>query len=374
MGYWQKNFAILNGKIMSNRVYIIAEAGVNHNGDVDLALELVEAAKEAGADAIKFQTFKAEQLVSRYAPKAPYQIKQTGRKESQFEMLRNLELGDTSHKKLLTHCKAREIDFLSSPFDLESLDFLLQELKLPRIKLPSGEITNAPLLLRAAWKRKPIILSTGMSTLEEVESALAVLAFGYLRMEQIPSHSHFQNAYSSENGQSFLRESVTLLHCTTEYPAPLDSVNLRAMRTLLSVFGLQVGYSDHTIGIAVPMAAVANGAKIIEKHFTLDRNFDGPDHQSSMEPLEFKYMVDSIRNVEQAMGGAKKIPAPVEIENRKNVRKSLVAACDILKGEVFSEKNITLKRPGEGLSPMSYWDVLGKKASRSFSADEQISL
>ena len=359
---------------MSNQVYIIAEAGVNHNGDVNLALELVEAAKEAKADAIKFQTFKAEKLVSRHAPKAPYQIKQTGGKESQFEMLKNLELEETSHKKLLIHCEAREIDFLSSPFDLESLVFLSQELKLPRIKLPSGEITNAPLLLKAAWERKPIILSTGMSTLEEIESALGILAFGYLRMKPSPSLTHFQNAYSSENGQSYLKKFVTLMHCTSEYPAPLDSVNLLAMGTLQSVFGLQVGYSDHTNGIAVPMAAVANGAKIIEKHFTLNRNFDGPDHQSSMEPTEFKYMVDSIRNVEQAMGSAKKFPTPVEIENRKNVRKSLVAACDILKGEVFSEENITFKRTGEGLSPMRFWDVLGKKASRSFSTDEPISV
>jgi N-acetylneuraminate synthase len=359
---------------MSNQVYIIAEAGVNHNGDVNLAFELVEAAKEAGADAVKFQTFKTEKIISRHAPKAPYQIKQTGRKESQFEMLKNLELEEASHEKLLIHCEAREIDFLSSPFDLESLDFLSQELKLPRIKLASGEITNAPLLLRAGWKRKPIILSTGMSTLEEIESALGVLAFGYLRTKLPPSLTHFQNAYSSENGQSLLRESVTLLHCTTEYPAPLDSVNLLAMGTLQSVFGLQIGYSDHTNGIAVPMAAVANGAKIIEKHFTLNRNFDGPDHQSSMEPTEFKYMVDSIRNVEQAMGSTKKIPAPIEIENKKIVRKSLVAACDILKGELFCEENITFKRPGEGLSPMRFWDVMGKKASRSFSKDEPISL
>ena len=189
---------------MSNQVYIIAEAGVNHNGDVNLAFEMVKAAKEAGADAIKFQTFKAEKLVSRHAPKAPYQIKQTGRKESQFEMLKNLELGETSHKRLLMHCKAREIDFLSSPFDLESFDFLSQELKLPRIKLPSGEITNAPLLLRAGWERKSIILSTGMSTMEEIESALGVIAFGCLRMKSPPSLSHFQNAYSSENGKSFL--------------------------------------------------------------------------------------------------------------------------------------------------------------------------
>jgi len=359
---------------MSNKTYIIAEAGVNHNGNIDWAIDLVDAAKVAGADAVKFQTFKAERLVRRYAPKAPYQIKQRDREESQFEMLKKLELDETSHKKIISHCKDLEIDFLSTPFDIESLDFLTQTLRLQRIKLPSGEITNAPLLLKAAQQRKHIILSTGMSTLEEIETALGVLAFGFLQIEDVPSPLKFRKAYSLESGRSYLKEFVIILHCTTEYPASFENVNLLAMKTLESEFGIQVGYSDHTNGIVVPIAAVASGAKVIEKHFTLNRNFDGPDHQSSMEPEEFKHMVNSIRKVELAMGNMEKAPVPVEIANKKIVRKSMVAACNILKDEVFSEKNITFKRPGEGLSPMSFWDVLGKKASRSFSKDEPISL
>jgi N-acetylneuraminate synthase len=359
---------------MNGRVFIIAEAGVNHNGINDLAFKLIEAAAKVGADAVKFQTFKTDQLVCRRAEKASYQIKQTGDKESQFEMLKKLELGEGLCRDLARHCEAHKVQFLSTPFEIESLKFLVQELDLPRLKLSSGEITNAPLLLESARVRKPILLSTGMATLGEIESALGVLAFGLLQKKEAPSLQNFQRSYCSKEGQLVLRDFVTLLHCTTEYPASFENVNLNAIDTLQSAFGLEVGYSDHTTGIVASVAAVSMGARVIEKHFTLDCDFDGPDHSSSLEPAEFKNMVDSIRQCEQIMGSSIKIPSAVEMENRMVVRKGLVAARDIAKGEVFSEENITCKRPGDGLSPMNYWDVLGKVASRSFSADEPISL
>ena len=359
---------------MNDPVFIIAEAGVNHNGKDELAFELIEAAAQAGADAVKFQTFKTDQLVCRRAPKASYQAKPGGDKESQFEMLKKLELGEALHRDLIRHCEARGVQFLSTPFDLESLEFLTQQLDLPRLKLSSGEITNAPLLLKSARARKPILLSSGMATLDEIESALGVLAFGLLQEKGAPNAENFQKAYCLKEGQSALREFVTLLHCTSEYPAPLGSVNLSALDTLRSAFGLRVGYSDHTTGIVASVAAVARGVRVIEKHFTLDRDLDGPDHRSSLEPEEFKIMVDSIRQCELVMGDSRKIPTVGEMKNRTVVRKSLVAARDISKGEVFSEENLTFKRPGDGLSPMNFWDVLGKIATRSFSADESISL
>jgi N-acetylneuraminate synthase len=240
--------------------------------------------------------------------------------------------------------------------------------------LPSGEITNAPLLLETARARKPILISSGMATLSEIESALSVLSFGFLRKKEAPSLTNFHNAYCSEKGQLALKKFVTLLHCTTEYPAPLGNINLNVLDTFQSAFGLQVGYSDHTDGIAASLAAVAKGAQVIEKHFTLDQNFDGPDHKSSLEPKEFKVMVNSIRHCEKAMGNSFKIPTTNEIKNSQIVRKSLVAARNIKKGEVFSEDNLTCKRPGDGISPMNFWDVIGKVATRSFLADELISL
>lgn len=356
----------------STHVYIIAEAGVNHNGSLDMAKELIDVAVEAGADAVKFQTFKAENVISRTAPKAEYQTKTTDAAESQFEMVKKLELDEAAHKSLIEYCHRRGIHFLSTPFDLESVDLLAHIFDLPRLKLPSGEITNAPLLLKAGRTGKPIILSTGMSTLGEIELALGVLAFGYTRPSDKPSFTAFQEAYRSEIGQETLRKNVVLLHCTTEYPAPFNDVNLRAMDTLSTAFGLPVGFSDHTPGISISIAAVARGAVVIEKHFTLDRNLPGPDHQASLEPEELKAMVQSIRQVEAALGSPLKIPAHSEIKNISVARKSLVAARDIREGELFTEENLTVKRPGTGVSPMNYWEWMGKVAEKAYSADEVI--
>lgn len=355
------------------RAYIIAEAGVNHNGSLEMARQMVDAAAEAGADAVKFQTFRAEKLVSRHAPKAEYQGKGTDAAESQLEMLQKLELDREAHRELIDYCGEKGIAFLSTPFDLESLRLLAQTFDLPRLKLPSGEITNAPLLLEAARSGKEIILSTGMSTLGEVEAALGVLAFGYSKEpEDRPTLQGCRDAYRSPAGQEALRRKVVLLHCTTEYPAPVDEVNLRVMETLARAFGLPVGLSDHTPGIAVAVAATALGAAVIEKHFTLDRNLPGPDHRASLEPSELALLVSSVRQVEQALGSPLKAPTPSELKNLAVARKSLVAARDIRPGEAFSEDNLTLKRPGSGISPFRYWEYLGRKAERGFQADEEI--
>lgn len=360
--------------ILTAHTYIIAEAGVNHNGSLDVAIQLIDKAAEAGADAVKFQTFKAEKLVSRTAPKAEYQTKTTDSTESQFEMIKRLELDKTSHKLLIEHCLMREIHFLSTPFDVDSVELLAYTFNLPRLKIPSGEITNALLLLKVTLAGRPVILSTGMSTLGEIETALSILAFGYTQPEQKPSLAVFEKAYCSESGQQALRENVVLLHCTTEYPAPFTDINLRAMDTLRDAFGLPVGFSDHSSGIAIPIAAVARGAVVIEKHFTLDRNLPGPDHKASLEPEELKAMVQSIRQVEAALGSPLKAPAPSELKNKPVARRSLVAARDILKGEVFTEKNLTAKRPGNGISPIYYWDLLGKAADRDYKQDETVSI
>jgi len=351
--------------------YIIAEAGVNHNGSIDMAKKLVEVAAESGADAVKFQTFKADKLVSRLAPKAEYQIKTTTAEESQHEMIRKLELDELAHEILIEHCKTCNIEFLSTPFDLESVDLLARRFNLPCIKVPSGDITNAPLLLKIAQTGKSVILSTGMSTLGEIEDALGVLAFGYLGKSQ-PSIAAFSAAYYSSQGQALLHNQVTLLHCTTEYPAPLEEVNLKAMDTLTCAFGLPVGYSDHTNGFSVPIAAVARGAVVIEKHFTLDRNLPGPDHMASLEPNELKQMVAAIRAIEQALGSGRKHPTQSEIKNMGVARKSLVAACSITVGEPFTAENLAVKRPGNGLSPIQYWELLNKTSGRAYSPDEVI--
>lgn len=357
--------------MQAHRTYIIAEAGVNHNGSLDMAKKLVEAAAEAGADAVKFQTFKADNLVSISAPKAEYQIRSTGIDESQHEMIRKLELNEAAHETLIEHCRACNIQFLSTPFDLESVALLVKRFNLPIIKIPSGDITNAPLMLKIAQTGKPVILSTGMSTLGEIEDALGVLAFGYLGNNE-SSIAAFREAYCSAEGSATLNDKVTLLHCTTEYPAPFEEVNLKVMDTLRSAFGLPVGYSDHTEGIAVPIAAVARGAVVIEKHFTLDRTLPGPDHKASLEPTELKQMVAAIRVVEQALGSGRKHPTPSELKNMSVARKSLVSVCKIMAGEPFTADNLAVKRPGNGLSPMQYWDLLDRKASREISADEVI--
>lgn len=353
-------------------VYIIAEAGVNHNGSIEMAKELIDVAAKAGADAVKFQTFKAEMVISRGAPKAEYQKKTTAESESQLEMVKKLELDERAHRILIDHCRSRHIEFLSTPFDVESIDLLANKLNLPRLKIPSGEITNGPYLLHIAKTIKPVILSTGMSTLGEIETALGVLAFGYLSSKDKPSLEKFHDAFCSVAGRKIIKDKVMLLHCTTEYPAPFEEVNLRAMDTIRSAFGLPVGLSDHTPGISVPIAAVALGAAVIEKHFTLDCNLPGPDHKASLEPVEFKAMVTAIRQVEAALGNGQKVPMFSEIKNMDIARKSLVAAKPIRKGETLSAANLTMKRPGKGLSPMKYWELLGEKSKKDYDLDTVI--
>lgn len=354
------------------RIYIIAEAGVNHNGSIEMARQLIDAAADAGADAVKFQTFKAEALVSASAPKAEYQKAATGTMESQLDMLRKLELNEAAHLTLLGHCRERGIQFLSTPFDENSVDLLTRRVKVPMLKLPSGEITNGPLLLKAAQTKKPVILSTGMSTLAEVRTALGVLAFGYLSRKEKLSIVSFRKAFASKAGQRALKAKVTLLHCTTEYPAAFKDVNLRAMDTLRLEFGFSVGLSDHTPGIAVSVAAAALGASVIEKHFTLDRELPGPDHKASLVPSELQQLIRSVREVEDALGSAKKEPAKSEIRNLRIARKSLVALRDILRGEQFTAENLGYKRPGNGTSPLHYWQLLGKRADKHYRRDEMV--
>ena len=354
-------------------VFVIAEAGVNHNGSLDLARDLIDAAAQAGADAVKFQTFKASEIVSRHAPKAAYQQRSTDQGESQLEMIGKLELSAGDHRVLIEHARQRGIDFLSTPFESRSLALLVDELGLRTIKIPSGEITNAPFLVQIARTGCRMILSTGMSTLREVESALATLAYGGLApVGQPPGAAAFEAAYLSASGQALLRERVVLLHCTTEYPAPVADVNLKAMDVMAQAFGMPVGYSDHTEGIHVAVAAVARGARVIEKHFTLDRSLPGPDHKASLEPAELRAMVSAIRDVEAALGDGVKRPSAAELKNRAVVRRSLVAACSIAAGEPYSEENLTCKRPGTGVSPTAYWNRLGTAAARDYAADDLI--
>lgn len=357
------------------RTFVIAEAGVNHNGDLTLAQRLIDVAADAGADAVKFQTFRAEHVVSRRAPKAEYQIRATGEDESQFEMIRRLELSEADHKILIAHANARSIQFLSTPFDVTSLRLLTERFGLETIKIPSGEITNAPFLLAVARSAQRVILSTGMSTLAEVEKALGVLAFGFTApAASRPQRGEFEQSFSSDVGQRSLRSRVTLLHCATEYPVPFDEVNLRAMDTMAAAFGVPVGYSDHTLGIHISLAAVARGARVIEKHFTLDRELPGPDHRASIEPNELQALVRQIRDVGQALGDGVKRPTLSERKNRDVARRSLVASKAIRAGERFSEVNVACKRPGTGGSPFDYWDVLGERADRSYEPDELLSV
>lgn len=333
----------------SKKVYIIAEAGVNHNGVLDNALKMVVLAKESGADAIKFQTFIPEMEISRFAKKADYQVESTGNsQENQLEMVRKLQLTFDQFKVINDYCAENKIQFLSTPFDLLSVEFL-QTLNMKYWKIPSGEITNLPYLIKIAQTHKPIIMSTGMSTIEEIGDALKVL-------------------------REYGCGEITLLHCTTEYPAPYAEVNLRAMETLRKEFGVSVGYSDHTRGIEVSIAAVAMGATVIEKHFTIDRQMEGPDHKASLEPDELKAMVSAIRNIEVAFGSGEKKPSISEIKNIPIARKSIIASRNIEEGEVFSTENITTKRPGYGISPMQWFEVLGKVSKQSFQEDELIEL
>ncbi|EGR2229152.1 N-acetylneuraminate synthase [Vibrio parahaemolyticus] len=352
---------------------IIAEAGVNHNGQEELAFALVDAAHEAGADIVKFQTFKAKNLVTEEAKQAEYQVTNTKKQESQLAMLSRLELSYEIHHDLVKYCNSLGIEFLSTAFDLESLDFLVNDLGLTRLKLPSGELTNAPLVLAHARTGCDLIVSTGMATLSEIEAALGVIAFGYTAaQDEKPSMLGFQEAYASEAGQKALKEKVTILHCTTEYPAPMAEINLRSMNTLGRAFDLAAGYSDHSEGITIPIAAVARGAVLIEKHFTLDKNMEGPDHKASLEPQELGAMVKAIRQIEVALGSSVKTPTESEVKNKAVARKSLVAATDIKEGEELTELNLTIKRPGSGLSPYRYWELIGSKATKGYKAGELI--
>lgn len=335
---------------MTNRTLIIAEAGVNHNGDLGLARKLIDAAAEAGADLVKFQTFSADRQVTRTAKKADYQTQAMDSAESQHEMLRRLELTTEMHQELIAHCAKRGIGFFSTGFDIESVDFLVS-LGQDHFKIPSGEITNLPYLRHVGQFCKEVILSTGMATLGEIETAIEVL-------EQAGTP----------------RASLTVLHCSTEYPTPMDEVNLRAMESIQTALGVAVGYSDHTPGIEIAIAAVAMGASVIEKHFTLDRNLPGPDHKASLEPEELQAMVAAIRNIEVALGDGIKRLTPSEAKNKHVVRKSLVASRPIKAGETFTAENIITKRPGMGISPMRWDEVMGRAAPRDFLPDELIEL
>ncbi len=356
-----------------NKTFVIAEAGVNHNGSMEMALQLVDAAAQAGADAVKFQTFRADKLVSQGAPKAEYQLRTTDAAESQWEMIRKLELSPHDHERLIEHAKGKQIEFLSTPFDSESLQLLTRQFRMQTIKVSSGDITNAPFLLEIARSAPKIILSTGMSTLGEVEDALGVLAFGLTAPpDAAPDREAFITAFCSNEGRRALTKAVTVLHCTTEYPAPVSEVNLKAMDTLAAAFGLPVGYSDHTEGIHISLAAVARGAKVIEKHFTLDRNLEGPDHKASLEPAELTQLVNGIREINLALGDGIKQPSPSERKNRQVARRSLIALREVAQNQVFSSDSLSCKRPGSGISPMEYWNYLGKPASRSYHPDEAL--
>ncbi len=358
----------------AGRVLIVAEAGVNHNGSLELACRLIEVAAEAGADAVKFQSFRADAVASAFARKAHYQTVTTGAGETQLQMLSRLELSEADHAVLIERARRAGIRMLSTPFDVPNLHMLAQRFQFEVIKIPSGEITNGPFLLAVARTGCRVILSTGMSTLAEVETALGALAFGYgvEATQAVPGTEAFAAAFASATGQRLLHEKVTLLHCTTEYPAPFTETNLRAMDTLAAAFQLPVGFSDHTPGIHIAVAAVARGACLVEKHFTLDRTLPGPDHAASVEPGELQAMVRHIRDVEAALGNGIKCATSSELKNRPIARRSLVAATPIRRGEVFSADNLACKRPGDGLSPMHYWQLLGQTASRDFAADEPI--
>lgn len=329
-----------------NTTYIIAEAGVNHNGDINLAQKMIWEAKQAGVDAIKFQTFVSKNLVSSFAPKAEYQKKFTNINETQLEMLEKLELSFQDFVVLKDYAKELSIDFLSTPFDNESIDFL-STLHMKCWKIPSGEITNLPYLIKLEQTKIPVILSTGMCNLSDIEKALFVF-------------------------KDYKRDDIILLHCNTEYPTPYEDVNLQAMKTLHDKFGVKIGYSDHTVGIEVAIAAVALGACIIEKHFTLDKSMQGPDHMASLNPIELKAMVNAIRHIEQSIGDGKKEPTRSEEKNKNIARKSIVAKGIISKGTVFTEENLTSKRPGDGISPMEWFQIIGKTAQRDYEKDEKI--
>lgn len=353
----------------TERTFIIAEAGVNHNGSLEIAESLIDAAAQCGADAVKFQTFRADSLTTASAAKAEYQNRTTDASESQREMLRRLELSEAHFVALAERAQKKKIELMSTAFDSESLLLLTHRLKLRRLKIPSGEITNAPFLLQIARAADQVILSTGMSTIADIEQALGVLAFAWTREGDPSSRGELEKAFASAEGQDALRSRTTILHCTTEYPAPLHEINLRAMQTIGATFNLPIGYSDHSDGIEISVAAVALGARIIEKHLTLDRSMEGPDHAASLEPAAFAEMTGAIRRVETALGDGVKRPTESEWKNRDVARKSIVAAAEIHTGQPME---LSTKRPGTGVSPFEYWRLQGSPAPRHYRKDELI--
>ena len=353
--------------------FIIAEAGVNHNGRLDRALQMIDLAAEAGADAVKFQTFKAEKLVAADTGMAAYQEQQLGQQLTQLELLKGLELSPEAHFKMQAHCKLRNIEFMSTAFDSESLALLADEIKLDRFKISSGDMNNAPFVLQHARLGKDLIISTGMSTLTEIEQMLGVVAFGLTAQPQAAEgESVFQDAFASQTGRDALREKVTLLHCSTEYPVPLSNINLAAMQTLSETFGTAVGYSDHSTSLHVGGLAVAAGATLIEKHFTTDRSLPGPDHAASLTPEELTAMIENIRFAETVYGSKEKRPSAAELKNAKVARKVICARCDIKKGEQFSPENLTFLRSDKGVMPIRYWEFLSTKAERSYKKGDRI--
>ena len=352
-------------------VYVIAEAGVNHNGDLAIARELVDCAADAGADAVKFQTFDAKKLANLSAPKASYQKQTTQAQESQYEMLKNLELPREWHNELRARAQARGLTFLSTAFDSDSLDFLAT-LDMPFYKVPSGELTNGPLLWKFARQRKPLVVSTGMATLSEVELALAVITHAY-NSDAEPAHvDEVWRGWSRPDWRQALNGNITLLHCTSQYPTPMHEVNLKAMDTLAQAFGFPVGYSDHTLGTLIPVVAVARGAVLIEKHFTLSRSMTGPDHPASLEPDELAQMIREIRSVELAIGDGVKSPQPSEWDTRKAARQQVIVTRDVRRGECLTRSDLSTARSGHGQPPTALWGFVGKPASRDYTAAEPL--
>lgn len=357
---------------MKNHTYIIAEAGVNHNGSHEMACQLVDIAKEAGADAVKFQTYNTDLLVTKEAKQAEYQTHNLGVTTSQYEMLKKLELSYEEFQKLSTYCDVQNIEFLSTPFDSGSVDFLVDNIHIKTIKIPSGELTNSPFIHYIATKRLPIILSTGMATMEEIHDALSFIAFGLAFPKKSIEIKQVQTFYRTKEAKQLLNEFVTVLHCTTSYPTKPVDVNLLSMDYLLDELHTKIGFSDHSEGILIPIAAVAKGASLIEKHFTIDKTLPGPDHKASLNPTELKEMITGIRLIEEALGSYKKEPTNEEFKNRIPARKSIVANKAIKSGEVYTTGNIITKRPGTGMAPILYWSILGEKALKDYKEGDMI--
>lgn len=357
---------------MTEKTFIIAEAGVNHNGDVDKAIALIDLANKSGADSVKFQSFNTDRLTTKRAATCNYQKTALNGTESQQDMLRKLELNESQFTELSDHCKACDIEFMSTAFDVQYLDFLLEKIGIKRIKIPSGEMMNPFLLLHAARSGLPIIMSTGIGTLDEIRLSLGVLAFGFSNPKGVPTAKLAQETFSSPEGAKVIQEKVTILHCTSNYPAKIGDINLKAMQTIKQEYGTNIGLSDHSEGTIISVGAVALGASVIEKHFTLDKEMEGPDHKASLSPNELNELVIGIRNMELALGNGIKEPTSDELANKTAIRGSLVALKDIALGDKFSIDNLTAKRPGDGLNPMELLDLHGKTAKKEYQFDDQI--